>query len=66
MPFRIRVTSFYLIPKTTNTFIHSRRSLENHTRFQIKMGKVYKLIFLSKDQLTKKEGPDPNEGSNQQ
>ena len=24
-----------------NTFIHSRSSLENHTRFQTKMGKVY-------------------------
>ena len=25
----------------TNTFIHSRSSLENHTWFQTKMGKVY-------------------------
>ena len=24
-----------------NTFIHSRSSPENHTRFQTKMGKVY-------------------------
>ena len=24
-----------------NTFIHSHSSLENHTRFQTKMGKVY-------------------------
>ena len=24
-----------------NTFIHSRSSLKNHTRFQTKMGKVY-------------------------
>ena len=27
--------------ETTNTFIHSRSFLENHTRFQTKMGKVY-------------------------
>ena len=27
--------------ETINTFIHSRNSLENHTRFQTKMGKVY-------------------------
>ena len=27
--------------ETINTFVHSRISLENHTRFQTKMGKVY-------------------------
>ena len=27
--------------KTIITFIHSRSSLEKHTRFQTKMGKVY-------------------------
>ena len=27
--------------ETINTFIHSRSSLKNHTRFQTKMGKVY-------------------------
>ena len=27
--------------ETINTFIHSRSSLESHTRFQTKMGKVY-------------------------
>ena len=27
--------------ETINTFIHSRKSLENHTRVQTKMGKVY-------------------------
>ena len=27
--------------ETTNTFIHSRSFLENHTRFETKMGKVY-------------------------
>ena len=30
---------FYFL--TINTFIHSRSSLKNHTRFQTKMGKVY-------------------------
>ena len=37
--FRIRIYSFGI--KTINTFIHSRSSLENHSRFQTKMGKVY-------------------------
>ena len=27
--------------ETVNTFIHSGSSLENHTRFQTKIGKVY-------------------------
>ena len=27
--------------ETIKTFIHSRSSLKNHTRFQTKMGKVY-------------------------
>ena len=27
--------------ETINTFTHSRSSLENHTRFQTKMGKKY-------------------------
>ena len=27
--------------ETINKFIHSRRSLENHTHFQTKMGKVH-------------------------
>ena len=27
--------------ETINTFVHSRSSLENHTRFQTKMSKVY-------------------------
>ena len=30
-----------VISETINTLIHSRNSLENHTRFQTKMGKVY-------------------------
>ena len=43
-PFRIRI--FLLLCysfgiEAINTFIHSRSSLENHTRFQTKMGKVY-------------------------
>ena len=33
---------------TINTFIHSRGSLENHTRFQNKMGKVYDYPFQTK------------------
>ena len=38
--------SFYLFGiETINTFIHSRSSLENHTRFQIKMGEVYIPFF---------------------
>ena len=34
--------SFYLFGiEPINTFIHSRKFLQNHTRFQTKMGKVY-------------------------
>ena len=43
-----RIMNSHIIPfdysigiETTNTFIHSRSLLENHTRFQTKMGKVY-------------------------
>ena len=42
--FRIRTFPFRSYSfgiETVNTFIHSRSSLENHTRFQTKMGKVY-------------------------
>ena len=42
--FRIRIVfllSYSFGIETINTFIHSRSSLENHTRFQTKMGKVY-------------------------
>ena len=42
--FRIRIflfLSYSLGTETINTFIRSRSSLENHTRFQTKMGKVY-------------------------
>ena len=43
-PFRIRTflfLSYSFAIETINTFIHSRSSPENHTRFQSKMGKVY-------------------------
>ena len=43
-PFRIRIfllLSYSFGIETVNTFIHSRNSLENHTRFQTKMSKVY-------------------------
>ena len=43
-PFRIRIFLFLSYSfgiETINTFIQSRSSLENHTRFQSKMGKVY-------------------------
>ena len=43
-PFRIRIFHFLSYSfgiETINTFIHSRSSLENHTRFQTKMFNVY-------------------------
>ena len=43
-PFLIRIflfLSFSFAIETRNTFIHSCSSLENHTRFQTKMGKGY-------------------------
>ena len=42
--FRIRIFLFLSYSfgiETINTSIHSRSSLENHTRFQTKMGKIY-------------------------
>ena len=42
--FRIRIFLFLSYSfgiETINTFIHSCSSLENHSRFQTKMGKVY-------------------------
>ena len=42
-PFRIRIFSFLFYSfgiETINTFIHSRSSLKNYTRFQTKVGKV--------------------------
>ena len=43
-PFRIRIClflSYSFGTETINTFIHSCSSLENHTWFQTKMGKLY-------------------------
>ena len=43
-PFRICIALFLSYSfgiETINTFIHSHSSLENHTQFQTKMGKVY-------------------------
>ena len=43
-PFRIHIFLFLSYSfgiGTINTFIHARSSLENHTRFQTKMVKVY-------------------------
>ena len=49
-PFRI-YTSFFLFHlfgiETINTFIHSHSSIESHTRFQTKMGKVC-VLFQAK------------------
>ena len=39
--------SYLLGIETINTFIHFRSSLENHTRFQTQMGKVY-MVFRPK------------------
>ena len=44
--FRIRIFllhSYSFGTETINTFIHSRSSLEIHTRFRIKMGEVYSM-----------------------
>ena len=40
--------------ETINTFLHSRSSLENHTRFQTKMSKVY-----TRFQSKKRKNPTP-------
>ena len=40
-PFRIRIFLFLSLIWPINTFIHSRSSLKNHTRFQTKMGQYY-------------------------
>ena len=40
-PVRILFLSYLFGIETLNTFIYSRSSLENHTRFQTKVGKVY-------------------------
>ena len=43
---RFRIGIFFFLScsfgiETINTFVHSRSSLKNHTRFQTKMGEVY-------------------------
>ena len=46
-PFLIRIFFFFSYSfgiQTIKTFVHSRSSLKNHTRFQTKMGKVYTCI----------------------
>ena len=43
-PFHIRIflfLSYSFGTETINTFVHPPSSLENHTRFQTKMGKIY-------------------------
>ena len=40
-PFEFEYSSYSFGIETINTFIHSRSSLENHTRFQTKMGSLY-------------------------
>ena len=49
--FRIRIFLFHSYSfgiETVNMFIPSRSSLENHTRFQTKMGKAYITSFQTK------------------
>ena len=50
-PFRIGIflsLSYSFWIETVNTFIHSRSSLENHTRFETKMGKAPDTRFQTK------------------
>ena len=42
--------------KTITTFIHSRSSLEKHTRFLTKMGKVYTCFLTKTAQKTLPDG----------
>ena len=39
--FILHFLSYFFGIETTNTLIHNRSSLVNHTRFQTKMGKIY-------------------------
>ena len=56
-PFRICIFLFLSFEtETINTFIHSRSSLENHTRFQTKMGKVYTRFQTKTAQKTLPDG----------
>ena len=52
-PFRIRIflfLSYSFRIAMIRTFVHSRSSLENHIRFQTKMGKVYTRFQTKKAQ----------------
>ena len=44
--------SYSLGIETINTFTHSRSSLENHTRFQTKLSKVYTCLQTNTDLKT--------------
>ena len=55
--FRIRMFLFLSLIWPINTFIHSRSSLKNHTRFQTKMGKYY-----TRFQTKKAKKPHPTWG----
>ena len=48
--FLLRSYSFGV--ETINKFIHPRSSIENHTRFQVKMGKEYTRFQTRKDKKT--------------
>ena len=57
--FRIRIFFFLSYSpgiETINTFIHSRSSLKNHTRFQTKIGKVYTRFQTTTVQKTLPDG----------
>ena len=58
-PLRIRTFLFLSYSfgiETINTFIHSRRSLENHTRFQTNMSKSYTRFQTKKAQKSYADG----------
>ena len=72
-PLKIRIFLFLSYPfgiETINTFIHSRRSLENQTWFQINMGKSYTRFKTKKPQKPYADGaahtpsPPPRFGPN--
>ena len=58
-PFRIRIflrLSFTFGIETINTLIHSRSSLENHTRSQAKMGKICTRFQIKRRKTLPEEG----------
>ena len=60
--FRIRIFLFLSSSfgvETISTFIHSRSSLENHIRFQTKMGKVYTRFQTKTAQGSTSSPPPP-------